>query len=260
MNHSAHRRYSQIGLDRLVRLDWLKKTAYLLLAGNDPLVVKSLLQDELSNSFRSPDTTVRGSLDKSITILLKIWANVPKDLIPFRNEGLNLIFQLPSENHVAVHWGMAMAVYPFWGSVATQVGRLLTLQGLATTSQVQRRLKEQYGERKTVSRKVRYVLRNFVDWIVLEETSVKGTYSQGQISSVDNQTLAAWMVEAYLRFEPKGSSSFKELLDNPKFFSFSLPHISTGQLASNATRLNIMRHGLDDDIVMLDEEVANRTN
>lgn len=252
-SRSIHRRYSQIGLDRLVRLDWLKKTAAFILAGNEPLVVKSLLQDELSSSFRSPDTTVRGSLDKTITILLKIWGNVPKDLIPLRDKGLDLISQLPNGKLVAVHWGMTMAVYPFWGSVATQVGRLLKLQGIASASQVQRRLKEQYGERETVSRRVRYVLRSFVDWMVLKETSVKGTYSQGSISPLDDLTLAAWMVEVSLRSESKGSGSIKDLLDSPKFFPYRLPHMSIGQLASISPRLDVIRHGLDDDIVMLHE-------
>lgn len=253
MSYSANRRYSQIGLDRLVRLDWLEKTAYLTLSESEPLAVKSLLQDELSSAFLSPSTTARGSLDKTITILLKIWVNVPKDLIPLRNDGLDLISQLPGKSHVAVHWGMAMAVYPFWGSVATHVGRLLTLQGMVSASQVQRRLKEKYGERETVSRRVRYVLRSFLDWGVLKETSVKGTYRQDHILLLDNAKLTAWMIEASLCSESRGSSSINDLLDSPKVFPFSLTHISVGHLNSLSLRLDVMRHGLDEEIIMLRE-------
>ena len=72
------RRYKQIGLDRLVRLDWLEKTASLVLAGNDLSTLKEILQKELAGAFRSQNTIVRGSLDKTITILMKILANVPK--------------------------------------------------------------------------------------------------------------------------------------------------------------------------------------
>lgn len=45
-------RFEQIGLDRLVRLDWLNKVATLALAGNDAKMIKSILQDELAGSFR----------------------------------------------------------------------------------------------------------------------------------------------------------------------------------------------------------------
>ena len=72
-----------------------------------------------------------------------------------------------------------MAVYPFWSGVATQVGRLLRLQGSAAAAHVQRRVREQYGERETVSRAARRVLRSYLDWGVLQETGKKGIYSAG---------------------------------------------------------------------------------
>jgi len=70
-----------------------------------------------------------------------------------------------------------MAVYPFWASVATQVGRLLKLQGSVAAAHVQRRMRESYGERETVSRRVRFVLRSYVAWRVLRETGAQGVYS-----------------------------------------------------------------------------------
>jgi hypothetical protein len=45
---------------------------------------------------------------------------------------------------------------------------------------VQRRVREQYGERETVSRRVHYVLRSFVDWGGLKETAEKGVYENGE--------------------------------------------------------------------------------
>lgn len=42
---------------------------------------------------------------------------------------------------------------------------------------VQRRVHEQYGERETVSRAARRVLRSFLDWGVLQETESKGIYT-----------------------------------------------------------------------------------
>ncbi len=59
---------------------------------------------------------------------MKIWVRPPRDLHPLQREGLKLLSHLPRGDHIAVHWGMAMAVYPFWGAVATHVGRLLRLR------------------------------------------------------------------------------------------------------------------------------------
>ena len=60
-------RFTQIGLDRLVRLAWLEKASCLALAGNDATSIKRILQGDLMGNFRSTNTDARGSIDKTIT-------------------------------------------------------------------------------------------------------------------------------------------------------------------------------------------------
>lgn len=254
MSAARDRRHSQIGLDRLVKLEWLERTAYLVLAGNDAHGMKTILQEELSDAFRSSNIQVRGSLDKTITILLKIWGGVSGDLHPLRADGLNLLSTLPRRDHIAVHWGMTMAVYPFWSELAAHTGRLLGLQGAAASDQVQRRAREQYGERETVSRRVRYVLRSFIDWGVLDETEDNGTYNLGNHYLVEEPGLIAWMVEASLCARANGSAAIRDLLDSPSIFPFRLAHISAEHVASLSPRLHILRHGLDNELLMLQEK------
>ena len=254
MSSRPNRRYNQIGLDRLVRLKWLKRTAYLFLAGNEAPAVKTALQQDLQGAFRSNNTKVRGSLDKTITILMKIWVRPPRDLYLLQREGLKLLSHMPGEDHIAVHWGMAMAVYPFWGTVAAHVGRLLRLQGTAAASQVQRRVREQYGERETVSRRVRYVLRSFVDWGVLKETSEKGVYTTGFPLAVDHEELIAWLAEAFLRAHPNGSVALRTFLDSTSLFPFRLSPISADHLVAVSGRLDVLRHGFDQELIMLRTE------
>jgi Holliday junction resolvase-like predicted endonuclease len=249
MSSRPNRRYDQIGLDRLVRLKWLERTAYLFLAGNDAPAVKAALQEDLQGAFRSKNTKIRGSLDKTITILMRIWVRPPRD-----REGLKLLSHLPREDHIAVHWGMAMAVYPFWGAVAAHVGRLLRLQGTAAASQVQRRVREQYGERDTVSRAARRVLRSFVDWEVLKETSEKGIYTAGLSLAIAQVELIAWLAEAFLHAHPNGSVALRTVLDSTSLFPFRLSPISTAHLVAVSGRLDVLRHGLDQDLIMLRTE------
>ena len=244
-------RYTQIGLDRLVRLDWLEKASTLALAGNDLKDAKAILQHDLSEHFRSNNMDVRGSVDKTITILLKVWLLPSPLLRPLRADGLEILKLLPKRDRLAVHWGMIMAAYPFWSGVATQVGRLLKLQSTVAASQVQRRVREQYGERETVSRRVRYVLRSYLDWGVLQETGTKGIYSAGATLAVNDSRMIAWLAEAFLHTRDNSSAPLKDLVDSPSFFPFRIRPIRAESLLAVSPRIEVLRQGLDDDLVML---------
>lgn len=254
MSTLDNRRFTQIGIDRLVRLQWLERTAYLVLAGNEPPVIKKILQDDLRESFRSGNTKVRGSLSKTITILMKVWVEPPRDLRELQVDGLKLLASTSRDKHVAIHWGMVMAAYPFWGAVAACVGRLLKLQGTVAAAQVQRRIREQYGERETVSRRVRYVLRSFVDWGVLKETSKAGTYTTtGLPTFIDQPELIAWLLEAFLRAQGQGAMDYEALYGSPSFFPFHLQRLPADRLAAESGRLYSLRHGLNHELIILRE-------
>jgi len=247
-------RQKQIGFSQRIRLEWLQYTANLVLAGNDKGAVNSSLQELLKDKVSVGGKAVRGNKEKAITILMKIWLNVPGELEAVRDDGLGLLKALPRKDQIAVHWGMAMAAYPFWGAVAGQTGRLLRLQESVVASQIQRRVREQYGERETVSRAARRVIRSFVDWGVLSETKKKGIYSQGSTYSIDDPRLVSWLIEASLYARSNGSAAIKDLLDSTSLFPFRLMHVPAEHLVSMSPRLDLLRHGLDDDLVMLREE------
>ena len=213
-------RKNQIGFSQRIRLEWFEQTANLILAGNDKARINDTLQDFLQDKVSVGGTSVRGNREKAITILLKTWLTVPCELGTLRDEGLEILQGLRRKDRIAVHWGMALAAYPFWGAVAAHTGRLLRLQGTAAAAHVQRRIREKYGERATASRAARRVLRSFIDWGVLNETHDKGVYEQGRQYAVEEPRLIAWMVEASLRARSNGSASIKDLLDSPSIFPF----------------------------------------
>ena len=244
-------RIDQIGFSQRVRLEWVARTANLVLAGNDPTTINEMLQALLKDKVSIGGEAERGNREKIITILLKIWQKVPPKIEGLRLEGLELLKRLPSDDHLAVHWGMVMAVYPFWSAVAGQVGRLLKLQGTVAAAQVQRRIREQYGERETVSRAARRVLRSYLDWGVLQETGRKGIYTTGKSIAVEDSRLIAWLVEASLQARGNGSAPLKDLLDSPSLFPFQLKPMPAESLPALSSKLDILRHGLDDDLVLL---------
>ena len=244
-------RTNQIGFSQRVRLEWLEQTANYVLAGNNKTQVNGALQELLKEKVSVGGQAVRGNREKIITILLKVWVTVPKELEPLRLEGLNLLRQISRPEHLAVHWGMVMATYPFWADVAAQVGRLLKLQGSAVAVQIQRRVREQHGERETVSRAARRVLRSFHDWGVLSETETQGIYHPGMSLDIDDPKLLGWLIEAALRARTNGSVPLKELIESPSLFPFRLKSVRAERLLATSSKLDILRHGLDDELVML---------
>jgi len=244
-------RHQQIGFSQRIRLEWLEMTSNMLLAGNDDAAIYNYLQALLKNKLSVEGKAKRGNREKAISILMKIWARPPKSLKTLNEKGLELLSKLQQEDHIAIHWGMTMAVYPFWGQIATQVGRLLRLQGTCAAAHIQRRIREQYGERETVSRATRRVLRSYVDWGVLRDTEKKGVYTSGKTFEIVNADLISWLIEAFLHFHPDGSKSIDQIVNSVCFFPFKMPPIPSSILVKSSSALDVLRYGFDQELVIL---------
>lgn len=247
----------QVGFSQRIQLEWLERTTELFLAGNTRDQIQLTLQDLLQDQLSVGGTATRGNREKAITILLKIWVSVPEDLEGFRNDGLEHLKRLPVDDHLPVHWGMTMAVYPFFGVVAETVGRLLRLQGSVTAAQVQRRIQEQLGERETVRRAARRILRCFIDWGILQDTTERGVYRATSIRPVEDKKLAAWLVEAALIASGSYSGAIKAIAQAPSLFPFALVPLNSTTLEGN-DRLEFFRQGLDEEMVMLRDTVQRQ--
>ena len=125
------KRRDQIGFSQRIHLDWLEYTANLVLAGNPREEIVAALSERLKKKLSVGNEPERGNRDKAITILTKVWVTVPKELQSLRDEGLDHLQASGPSERMLVHWCMCMAVYPFFGTVADAVGRLLRLQGTA---------------------------------------------------------------------------------------------------------------------------------
>jgi hypothetical protein len=211
-----------VGFSQRLQLAWLEHTVTLVLAGHMRNHIVTSLQDLLRHELSVGGTASRGNREKAITMLLRIWVSVPRHLQPFRDEGLEHMQRLPVDDRLAVHWGMAMAVYPFFGAVAAAVGRLVRLQGTCAVAHVQRRLREQLGERETVARAVRRTLRCFVDWGTLLETGEQGVYQATPARPVQDKQLVVWLTEAALLTRRVYTGVLTALAQAPALFPFHL--------------------------------------
>jgi hypothetical protein len=238
----------QIGFSQRVRLEWLDYTAGLVLAGKSPSEINTALQTYLQDKLSVGGSAVRGNREKVITILMRIWVLPPDALRGIRDEGLVLARELPLEQHLALHWGLAMAVYPFWGTVAETVGRLLRLQKDVGAAQVQRRLREQLGERETVARAARRVVRSMVDLGVLVEGQNKGFYNVASPRQIHDEVLSRWLATAFLAAKGGDWLPLETLYQPPAFFPFALIRVSAASFAGR-TDVEVVRHGMDQELV-----------
>jgi hypothetical protein len=235
-------RDNQIGFSQRIRLEWLERTANLVHAGTKREDLRAALTELLEEQLSVGGDAERGTREKVISILLKVWVGVPKELEGLRDAGLVLHRAMTKAERLPLHWGMCIAVYPFFGAVACHTGRLLTLQENAAATLVQRRVREHYGERETVSRAARRVLRSFIDWGVLTEGKGQGVYYQGAVQRIIDRELAIWLVEAYLHGGCGERSSLRSALEWPAFFPLQLPTLTPEQLLSSP-RIEINRLG-----------------
>lgn len=249
------KRHETIGIKQVIRLEWMQKTTNLLLAGMDAKTIRQELHTFL---MEKRDNGVEGGGSEQnrgflVNNLMRIWVSPEPELILFRDASLTFLREHPAISTMSfgVHWGMISAAYPFWFNVAQQTGRLLALQDQVTQQQIINRLKEQYGDRQTISRYARYVIRSFVDWGIMKDSETKGCYEKINPVNVIDSDLASLMLESVLHASPEGKGALGLLLNNPAFFAFCIPRMSGDFVSQHNTRIDVFRYGLDDELLEL---------
>src|SRR5260370_41312210 len=115
---------AMIGYNRTVRLRWLDETVNLFLVGQNATEIIKTLRQRLQNQLSIGSNAERGSREKTITILLKTWVRVPPPVRHLRDDAIELLHHTSRTDRLPLHWGITMAVYPFWRIVADVAGHL----------------------------------------------------------------------------------------------------------------------------------------
>lgn len=246
------KRHNAIGIKQAIRFEWMQKVANLLLTGLDTKTIRGELHEFLANKKGNGSEGERSEQTRAFVVnnLMKIWVSPDPELITFRDASLAFLLENPSMS-IAVHWGMISAVYPFWFNTARQTGRLLALQDQVTYAQIVNRLKEQYGDRQTVSRYAQFVIRSFVAWGALKDSETKGCYEKADLVHIADPNMAILMFESALLAIPEAKGTLGLLLNNPAFFPFQLPLMTGDFVSQRSDRIDVVRYGLDDELLKL---------
>lgn len=237
----------EIGFDRRIRREWLDFVADGAAAGVASDVIRQKLDDLLSPDVA--ESGERGARSKTITVLGRLWLVPDPRIDGLRRTALEAFLSAVPEERLALHWGLAMAAYPFFFDVVSVIGRLLKLQGTASLSEVVRRTKEKWGDRERVARSARHVLQSVRDWAVVAPGGTAGVYQTAISRTSLGSGISWWMLEALLLGSGLAMAPRRQLVQSPAIFPFVV-NVVSADLARDAP-LELTRHGGEEEIVAL---------
>jgi len=239
-----------VGIDRKLKLDWLDATAAKVADGSSVEELREYLRDLLGDELSG--RSFNSDLGKTITVLCHIWSTVPEGAVGIRDRALTALPALDGPNRLAVHWAMMVGTYPFALATAETVGKLLSLQEDFSVALLRRRLFDEWGERAIVKNAAQRLVRTMVEWGVLRESEVRGTYKAALHPIVLSEASAEVLLEALLVGSPAHEMPFDQLVSHAATFPFSFS--TNAHQLRNAPQFRVDRQGLDVDIVGLSSD------
>ena len=234
----------RIGFDRFISLEWAT-AALKVRAGVAQLDDLEALLDAagLGAAART----------KTRTVLNRLWLQPRAELVDYADRGVAIFKANPDVPVAALHWGMAVATYPFFGKVAELIGRLSALQGDCASAEIHRRMSETYGEREGTYRMTNMVIQSQAGWGAVERVEKGKRVIRLAATAIDNDELTAWLIEAAVRYVGK-PVSVPSLQSLPVLFPFTLSQ-PLSWLVSNSAHLAVRSEGPGNQLVALREAV-----
>ena len=246
----SEERIQKIGIQRELDLRWMDFAQRLHKIGVARGECREQIYDYLNAAPGFEAVPTHQTKIYVANLLVKTWLFPEPAVLPLR-DAAELFGDRDAEIRMACNWGLICAAYPFWFAVAKVVGRLLFLQDMISQSQIFSRLAEQYGDRQTVTRRARYVIRSFVRWGVLNDTKAPGTYRRGDVFRFDQPKIHGYLIEAILRSGADEKIEFGQLCSSPSLFPFSLENCAAEKVLAANERITAERYAFNDLLVSL---------
>ena len=237
---------SQVGFDRRIPLEWMNLAAHLAREYPSSGEAAQRLRDALHDHG---DRQMTKAARNDLTVLRHIWLSEAAASRSLRDDALHHLSYLTGTDRLWVHWGMALAAYPFFRDVAQAVGRLLALQDAFSLESVIRRETDRHGDRSTVRRATQRTVRSMVSWNALGDGLKRGTYSKAEPLAQPSGEVAVWLIRAVLASPEVSSLPVANLGSMPELFPFRV-RVSALEL-TRGSHLEVHRQGLDTDMVEL---------
>ena len=231
----------QIGFDRFIQLD--------LIAAVIKVRAGTSSADALSEMLEA-SVLGKESRAKTRTKLNALGLEPRPEFADFIDRGVSIFKSSDkSEDIAAFAWGAAIANYPYFGKIAEFTGRLTSIQGDCSVSEIHRRMSEVYGDREATKRATQAVIQTQANWGAIERVEKRKRLVRLPIRSITTDKAIAWLVEAALRYQGK-AVSLAALQSLPVIYPFALKQ-PLGYLISNSLMLEVRSEGPSNQLVAL---------
>ncbi|EPY7700974.1 MULTISPECIES: hypothetical protein [Bacillus] len=174
---------------------------------------------EVLDGYLRNDITGAKSRKNAVTMLMKIWYLVDKDLIEIRDRVLEVLPVLTKEERVFIHWGMTLAAYPFFKDAIHELGKLFQLQDTVPSTVIGKRMKEEYGDRRRVEVATSAVLMSIKAWGIIIPTKNR-SYQLPDKVFISNPLLQVFIVKIMLHVLEHTALQIDILKNHPMLFPF----------------------------------------
>lgn len=202
-----------VGMSRNINLEWLNKTAELVMEEKSNEEIKEELKEYLSVSINSPT-----NLRKTREILMHIWIRFPEELLKLKSLALSLVKSHKLNNKLVAHWCMILITFPVFGDIATVIGKMKDKQIEITSSQISNKIFDKWGERSTLVHTIPKNIKTMKDIGVLEQIKV-GKYDVNKVKIEDEQAVIL-IIATLLFLKDKLYVSLEELINCYEVYPF----------------------------------------
>ena len=242
---------TSIGIKQVIRYEWMNYTVDLLTSGLKKEDIRKELENYLSERKGNGKTGNRAgyTMSLAVTLLMNIWVTPKPELMSFRDKLLKMV--KIKEFEFLCHWAMVSCVYPFWFNMSYIFGSLFLLQDQIKKSQIMSRTYEIFGERNTIERCSRYVIRSFVAWDIIKNKEKTGYYEKSKIIKISDISLASLLIETMLNAVPEERVSLASVINCPSFFNFELPSMDGSQITKVNQNLEVEQFSINEEFFKL---------
>jgi len=231
---------SLIGIKQEIKLDWMDFALNCRLSGLDAKQTRSELFKLISSSFtKGPAKSTKSEITskEATNIIMNSWITPKKHVLEFCNHSLSAIQKDSELNRIAIHWSMLSAAYPFWFNTSSCIGRLFNFQDKVSLQQIMKRLIENYGDRETITRSGRRVIRSLVEWGLIFDCDTRGSYTQASPIPISDVNLVEIFIEMVLITTGKKNITFEEFVSLPGLFPFKIKPAAVSALQKGSPRI-----------------------
>jgi hypothetical protein len=149
-----------------------------------------------------------------------LWIETYPALAHQRNQAIGLYQETAQSAHLALHWGMSLAVFPLFRDVTMQIGKLCQLQGSFSRQEIHTRLLEKYSNISTLPRSIDRIIQTLADWETISKQP-DGTFTSQSIG-IEDRKLQHWLIALVLESTPGHRILLNDIYRLPEIFPFAL--------------------------------------